>query len=117
MTCTAQELTFISWFYGEMAIANFLFLDTSVTFPLTIHIEDGVLIEIVNAYSESAMSAVFDATSTLTTTTLALDMLNVDRIKCGDRVTRSPVIDLTMLNIQGIIFILVYNGQPFLRTF
>ncbi len=101
MTCTTQELTSLRWFYDSLTIANFLFLDTSVTFPLTIHNEDGVVVEIVNVVPNSANTDTFNATSVLTTTTSALVMLNVNSIACGTRGTRSQTLDLTMLNIQG----------------
>ncbi len=107
MTCRTQKLTVLSWFYDGVPIETFVYDDRTVTFPLRIHNEDGIVIEIMNAVSESDLSDMFNATSLLTTTTLALGMLNVDSITCGTRGTRSQTQDLTMLNIQGVSFISV----------
>ena len=70
-------------------------------FPLTQLNNSGIIIQVINATSESSQIDEFNATSVLSTTTLALDLQNVSSIQCGTNSLRSEVIDFSMLNIQG----------------
>ena len=101
MICRTQELQSLNWLYDGGIVINFPFTNRSTHFPLTIFNDRGVLIQIIDANSESPDTDEFNATSTLMTTTLALDMLNVNNIQCGTRAVRSSPVDLTMLNIEG----------------
>ncbi len=88
------------WFNGstELAIYAFSPLDT---FPKNILNDIGITINITNAIPESEQSENFNATSMLSSSTLALSMANIKSIQCGSRMLRSAPINLTVLNIQG----------------
>ena len=100
MTCTAQDVTFLSWFYNNHGIVSFANV-FPVQFPYTLHNESGILIQLIGAAPEAGQSDVFNSTSVLTGTTTSLDMLGVDSISCGTVSVRSDSINLTPLMIQS----------------
>ena len=105
MTCKMQELQSLSWFFDGNGVEDFSFGDRTSGFPRTIYNMTGIVIQILSAVSESDTTLEFNSSSRLTSTTFALDMLGVHIIECGNRATRSQPINLTMLNIQGIIVV------------
>ena len=100
MTCMTQELTFLRWYNGSSVIALYTYNPMDLP-PRFLFDNDGLTIEITDAVPEGGLSDVFNSTSVLTTTTLALSLLNVRSIQCGTGAFRSETIDLSMLNIQG----------------
>ena len=69
--------------------------------PMTLYQGNGIIIEMTEAFPNSSRSDIFNGTSELRATTLALSMLDADGIRCGTNAIRSQTIDLTMLNIEG----------------
>ena len=72
-------------------------------YPYTYHNDSGVLIQVIQIVLDESDQDFFSSIiSVLMSTTRALDMLNVDSIRCGQNDANwSPAIDLTMLNVQG----------------
>ena len=102
VTCNVQELQLLRWFFNSVNVATFVL--NSQEFPYTLMNNSGIIIQVIDVASESALVDEFNATSVLSTTTLALDLQNVSSVQCGTNRIRSEVIDLTMLDIQGIDF-------------
>ena len=100
ITCTIQELPSFAWFRdGATGLASYSYLNREVDFPITLYDQNGIVIQITHAVSESPNTLEFNATSVLTTTTSALDILDVNSIRCGS-VALSQTIPV-ILNAQG----------------
>lgn len=100
MTCLAQELPFLSWYYDNTVIATFMYT-SRIQFPLTILNQSEGIIKITNA-SGDPESDDFSAVSVLTTTIEALSLLGVGSIQCGATAVRSQAIDPSMLEFQSM---------------
>ena len=103
ITCMTQDLTSLRWiFNNQMQIASYTYI-SSHTLPMIIpnlYDDNGVTVEVTRAVPQNALSDVFSGTSVLSTTTLALTMLNVQSIQCGTNKIRSQPFNVS-LNVQG----------------
>ena len=100
MICTTQNVTSLEWFFDDIQIASYTYSATQMlpfTVPNILDEEDGV-IHIIESVPLSLNSDRFNATSVLTTTTLALSKLKVGNVQCGIRSARS---ELRGLNVRG----------------
>ena len=103
MNCTVQDLTSLQWFFDNTQIASYTFSATQML-PFVepnMYEQDGVDVRITEAHSLSPDSDEFNATSVLTTTTLALGKLQVESVRCGTRSVESQPVELPRLNVQG----------------
>ncbi len=102
MTCVVQQFEQFRWYFDGTGIAAFVY-EKQYQYPRNIYNSNGITINVTSATVESPMSVTFNATSVLSSTTLALSLLGADSIQCGNRQFRSQAINLTMLNINGMV--------------
>ncbi len=100
MTCTTQDLTSLRWYFDGLQRVTYT-LSRAATLPENIYDEGDISIAVTLATSRLDDIDEFNGTSVLTTTTLALSMLDADNITCGTNSEMSDIIDITMLNVQG----------------
>ena len=106
LTCSTYDLQSLRWFLDGQQVSSFI--NNLNSLPSVEYDQDGINIEVTGASAMSSMADAFNSTSVLTTTTLALSMLNIRMIQCGTMSIRSHMISVD-LSVQGM------NGPLLIR--
>ena len=99
-TCTIEDLSTLRWFSNDNSIAIYGYI-SSDTFPMTLSSPPGIEISVTSAAPDNVNPQLLDhATSTLTTNTTFLQVLNIKSITCGNFGTLSEPVTVNF-NILG----------------
>lgn len=100
MVCMVYNIQSLNWYFDGEVIDTYTY-NSGDTYPQTTYNENGVHIEMTVATPHSSISDNFNGTSTLNATIVALNLLGVDRIRCGTNAARSQEVDFMALNVVG----------------
>ena len=110
MTCIVHDIHSLNWYFDGTVVETYTY-NSGDTYPQTIRDKNGIQIDMTIAMPRSPRSDNFNGTSILMTTILALNMLNLNNIRCGTNAVRSEEVDLTVLNVLSKLVALMLENK------